>query len=54
MTRIPSAMMEQFMYSTAWGSDGNTNNDSYAIKHYVAMIRYMVLEICKDSAKFIY
>lgn len=54
VTRIPSAMMEQFMYSTAWGSDGNTNNDSYAIKHYVAMIRYMVLEICKDSAKFIY
>lgn len=51
---IPSAMMEQFMYSTAWGSDGNTNNDSYSIKHYVAMIRYMVLEICKDTAKFIY
>lgn len=44
---IPSAMMEQFMYSTAWGSDGNTNNDSYAIKHYVTMIRYMVLEMCK-------
>ena len=54
VTRTPSAMMEQFEYSTAWGSDGNTNNDSYAIKHYVAMIRYMVLEMCKDSDKFIY
>lgn len=44
---IPSAMMEQYQYSTAWGSDGNTNNDSYAIKHYTAMIRYLVLEIYK-------
>lgn len=44
--RIPSAMMEQFMYSTAWGSNGSTNNDSYSIKHYAAMIRYMVLEMC--------
>lgn len=53
VTHIPSAMMEQFMYSTAWGSDGNTNNDAFAIKHYAAMIRYMVLEMCKGEAEFI-
>lgn len=45
---IPSAMMEQFMYSTAWGSDGDTNNDAHSIKHYVTMIRYMVLAMCRD------
>ena len=54
VTRIPSAMMEQFEYSTAWGSDGNTNNDQYAIKHYVAMIRYMVLIMCRDDQKIIF
>lgn len=49
----PSAMMEQFEYSTAYGSDGNTNNDTYAIKHYVAMIRYMVLIMCKSNAEVV-
>lgn len=53
VTRIPSVMMEQFEYSTAWGSDGDTNNDSYAIKEFVTMIRYMVLIMCRDDAKAI-
>lgn len=47
VTNIPSCMFEQFEYSTAWGSDGATNNDAYAIKHYTAMIRYMVLIMAK-------
>lgn len=49
----PAAMMEQFEYSTAYGSNGNTSNDTYAIKHYVAMIRYMVLIMCRSDAEVI-
>lgn len=51
---IPSVMMEQYQYSTAWGSNGSTNNDAYAIKHYVTMLRYIVLEICKGQGKIIH
>ena len=40
---IPSCMFEQYLTTTVWGSDGTTNNDAYGIKHYTAMIRYMVL-----------
>ena len=53
VANIPAAMMEQFEYSTAYGSDGNTNNDTYAIKHYVAMIRYMLLVMCKSDAEIV-
>lgn len=47
VTNIPACMFEQFLYTTAWGSDGATNNDAYGIKHYAAMIRYMVLIMAK-------
>lgn len=47
VTNIPACMFEQFLYTTAWGSDGATNNDAYGIKHYAAMIRYMVLTMVK-------
>lgn len=40
---IPSAMMEQFICSTTYGSDGRTNNDTFGIKHYVTTLRYIIL-----------
>ena len=54
ITDIPSLMFEQFTYTTAYGSNGNTNNDSFCIKHYETMIRHMVLVMCKDNEKWIF
>lgn len=36
-------MIEQFCYSTAWGSDGDTNNDTYGIKHFCGLLRWACL-----------
>ena len=46
---IPSMMLEQYIGSTAYGSDGQTNNDSYGIKNYVTMLRQFILEMCKGE-----
>lgn len=54
ITDMSSVMFEQFTYTTAYGSDGDTNNDSYGIKHYATMIRHMVLVMCKDGEKWIF
>lgn len=51
VTNIPACMFEQFLYTTAWGSDGTTNNDAYGIKHFTAMIRYMVLIMTRGGVK---
>ena len=53
VTDTPAVMFEQAEYSTAYGSNGATNNDTYAIKHYAAMIRYIVLIMCKGDAEIV-
>lgn len=53
VTGTPAVMTEQYVGSSAWGSTGHTNNDSYGIKHYATIIRYIVLIMCRDSIKVI-
>lgn len=50
---IPAIMHEQYPRSTAYGSDGATNNDSYGIKNYVALIRWYCLEMCKGPFEIV-
>lgn len=45
---IPSIMIEQYICSTTYGSDGQTNNDSYGIKNYMSLLRWYCLNILKD------
>jgi hypothetical protein len=47
--KTPALMFEQYIRSTMYGSDGNTNNDDYGIKHYCAMIRWYTLIMCKSD-----
>lgn len=50
---IPSVMIEQQLFSTAYGSDGNTNNDSYGIKNYVTMLRQYVGAMIEGEDKLV-
>lgn len=50
----PAIMHEQYIKSTAYGSDGHTNNDSYGIKNYVALLRWYCLIMCKSDAEIIF
>lgn len=49
----PAIMHEQYIMSTAYGSDGHTNNDDYGIKNYAALIRWYCLIMCKGDAEII-
>jgi len=49
----PAMMFEQYIKSTMYGSDGHTNNDTFGIKHYCAMIRWYVLLMCRSNAEII-
>ena len=49
--QIPAIMIEQYICSTMYGSDGQTNNDTYGIKNYVAMLRMYVMAALSDSAR---
>ena len=51
--RTPALMHEQYCHSTMYGSDGDTNNDSYGIKHYCALIRWYVLIMCKSNVEIV-
>lgn len=42
---IPSIMIEQYIRSTMYGSDGQTNNDAAGIKNYVAELRLYIYAI---------
>jgi hypothetical protein len=42
---IPSIMIEQYIRSTMYGSDGHTNNDAAGIKNYVAELRLYIYAI---------
>lgn len=46
---IPAIMIEQYISSVVYGSDGNTNNDSYGIKHYVTVLRMYVAAMLESS-----
>ena len=48
--QIPSIMIEQYICSTMYGSDGQTNNDTYGIKNYCAMLRMYVMAALVQSA----
>lgn len=45
---IPSIMIEQYISSTQWGSDGVTNNDAAGIRNYVAMLRLYTYAVLND------
>ena len=45
----PAIMIEQYISSTTYGSDGETNNDSFGIKNYTSLIRAYVLSMCKGE-----
>ena len=46
---IPSIMIEQYISSTVYGSDGSTNNDSFGIKNYTTLLRAYILSFCKSE-----
>lgn len=51
--QIPAIMIEQYICSTMYGSDGETNNDTYGIKNYVAMLRLYIMTILQENEKIV-
>ena len=49
----PAIMIEQYIGSTTYGSDGMTNNDSYGIKNYTSLIRAYTLTFCRSGIEII-
>ena len=49
----PAIMIEQYISSTTYGSDGMTNNDSYGIKNYASLIRAYTLAFCRSGIEII-
>ena len=49
----PAIMIEQYISSTTYGSDGETNNDSYGIKNYTSLLRAYTLAVCRSEAEIL-
>lgn len=49
----PAIMIEQYISSTTYGSDGATNNDSYGIKNYTSLIRAYTLAFCRSGIEIV-